>query len=44
MSLAVSKNGVLVEADSVVGNVVSGFVGASVFCPGDFDGNIEPFF
>jgi hypothetical protein len=28
----------------VVSDTVSGFVGASVFCPGDFDGDINPFF
>ncbi len=44
MSLAGGKDRVLVEVEQVVGDAVSGFVGASVFCPGNFDGNIEAFF
>jgi len=42
LSLAGGKNGVLVEAEYVVGDGVSGFVGASMFC--HFDGNIDSFF
>ena len=44
MSLAGGKNGVSVEAEQVVGDAICGFIGASVFCPVDFDGNIESFF
>ena len=44
LSLTGGKNRVLIEVEQVVADAVHGLVGASVFCPGNFDGNIEPFF